>query len=439
MLLGHARGKVGDLVFSRSNGQQVIRARAAVVKNPQTEKQMIQRIILNTVSQAYSRMSAITDHSFEGVQQGQKSMSFFMRKNLDMMRTRISEEVASGGELANVREFAPIGTNYFVPNAYIVASGSLPTVDVTRVSGTIKSIAISGNTYGDVIASLNLQRGDQLTFVCLGGNTIDKQSFAYARVILDPRNENDEALPLTTTFAADGAVVSPNPRNEGSFTTLSFAESALSFGLLPASQIMLGVGVIVSRQTSDGSWKRSNTQLATFEQDVLLNGYSMQDCLDIFAAGGFDTENYLYLNNAGKSNTAAAATGGASAYKLVGAYVGIWNESNYAITNGSVVGKGNTVSYSASTYGTDGVVKLSSSFTISPALDTAKYDNVVLGVMGANDQLSILGMVSRNGHSEPSSGLSASFGVGSYQLALYGRKDSAVVELERWATINVTA
>ena len=66
MLLGHARGKVGSLVFSRANGKQIVRSRAEVVKNPRTEQQMVQRIMLNTIAQAYSQMKAITDHSFQG-------------------------------------------------------------------------------------------------------------------------------------------------------------------------------------------------------------------------------------------------------------------------------------------------------------------------------------------------------------------------------------
>ena len=96
MLLGHARGKVGSLVFSRANGKQIVRAKADVVANPQTEAQVIQRIMLNTVAQAYSKMASICDHSFQGVQKGAKSMSYFMKVNLNKLRqVNVSIDVPS--------------------------------------------------------------------------------------------------------------------------------------------------------------------------------------------------------------------------------------------------------------------------------------------------------------------------------------------------------
>ena len=67
MLLGQAVGSLGDITFSRVNGKQVIKSKPSVVKNPQTEAQLIQRILMNTVIQAYSKMSEICDHSFEGI------------------------------------------------------------------------------------------------------------------------------------------------------------------------------------------------------------------------------------------------------------------------------------------------------------------------------------------------------------------------------------
>ena len=79
-----------------------MRSRAEVVKNPQTEKQMVQRIILNTIAQAYSRMSPITDHSFEGIQTGQASMSFFMHRNMDSLRQKVANEIQAGGDFWNL-------------------------------------------------------------------------------------------------------------------------------------------------------------------------------------------------------------------------------------------------------------------------------------------------------------------------------------------------
>lgn len=312
MLLGHARGKVGDLVFSRVNGQQVTRARAAVVKNPQTEAQMIQRILLNTVIQAYSRMSEICDHSFEGVPVGQPSMSVFMKRNLAMLRQHISYEVDIAGHLFDeIYSFSPIGSNEFTINPFVLSSGSLPVVNLTEVdvfSGASFAVTAAGETltYNDVITSLGLNRGDQLTFISQQAWTDRRAAFNYARVILDPRDTDGTALPLDTPFLNGAAINMPNPRNEGVQLVYSYASGSFTFQMSDRSQ--WGAAVIVSRQKTDGTWLRSNASLVLDPNfQTVTYARSLQECLDLFAAGSIDVENPLYLNNARRITAASAA------------------------------------------------------------------------------------------------------------------------------------
>ena len=322
--MGHARGKVGDLVFSRVNGQQVTRARAAVVKNPQTEAQMIQRIMLNTVIQAYSRMSEICDHSFDGIAQGQPSMSAFMKRNMAFLRQYVSDAVnISGYTFDDIYAFSPIGSNEFTMNPFIIASGSLPSVtiaDISALDGAKVAIEASGATptYEDIITSLGLQRGDQLTFISQEAWTDRRAAFNYARVILDPRDADGNQLPLSTNFLSGTAINMPNPRNEGSEINYSFASGYLTFNRSDNSQF--GAAVIVSRQKSDGTWLRSNTSITLVAGTAqLVNSRSLQECLDLFAAGSIDVTNPLYLNNARRvtSSSTSTAQGFAATYGTV--------------------------------------------------------------------------------------------------------------------------
>lgn len=313
MLLGHARGKVGDLVFSRVNGQQVTRARAAVVKNPQTEAQMIQRILLNTVIQAYSRMSEICDHSFEGIAQGQPSMSAFMKRNLALLRQYVSDGVnIEGHTFGDLYAFSPIGSNEFTMNPFVIAAGSLPSVtiaDISALNGAKIAVtaAAAALTYDDVITSLGLQRGDQLTFISQEAWTDRRAAFNFARVILDPRDADGNQLPLTTEFLNGTAINMPNPRNEGSEINYSFANGYLTFNRSDNSQF--GAAVIVSRQKADGTWLRSNTTITLVAGTAqLVNSRSLQECLDLFAAGSIDVANPLYLNNARRVTGASVRT-----------------------------------------------------------------------------------------------------------------------------------
>lgn len=329
MLLGQARGKVGDLVFSRSNGQQVTRARAAVVKNPQTETQMIQRIILNTVAQAYSRMSAITDHSFEGIQAGQPSMSYFMSKNLNSLRSKLAEDIAEGYDLGSIYAFSPVSTNQYAANRYIIAKGTLPEVPATFGPQNVGRVVVAGSTYADIINAFGLQRGDQLTFVATQGASGANTTFHFARVILSPTNADGSEAPIDTPFLADGAINLPSPRNEGQFATLQWTDGNIDFNF--SAKPISGVAVIVSRQSTNGTWLRSNATLEMDDTAVAGFQLSMQECLDMFAAGGVETLNNRYLNNSGASRLAGAGDGTFTVTDLTGAPVTIvsYEETEY--------------------------------------------------------------------------------------------------------------
>lgn len=306
MLLGHARGKVGDLVFARQNGQQVTRARAAVVRNPQTESQMIQRIFLNTIAQAYSKMSAIVDHSFEGVEAGQKSMSYFMKVNINNLRSRVAGFVGQGLPYASVYAFTKLGQNYFAPNVYTVAKGQLPeiTTEIPLGSSMVTSIALAdGATYADVLAATGLVRGDQLTFIGVEG-TDKNMRFAYARVILDPHNTDGSAAELSVPFIAEGAVNLPSQKNEGNLI-LSVADGKLNAAF--STSTLYCAAVICSRKKADGTWMRSNATMSVGEFAAVVDGMSLQDCLDALNGSTLDSENPLYLNNAGATGQQAGA------------------------------------------------------------------------------------------------------------------------------------
>lgn len=303
MLLGFARGKVGSLVFSRANGQQITRAKADVIKNPQTRAQFIQRIILNTVAQAYSNMQPIVDHSFEGIQKGQKSMSFFMKKNMDMLREKIAEAQKAGMSTNEIYNFAAVGTDKFLVNDYLIAKGQLPKIDLTMPPAGDEDAysliqGLAANTYQGVCDAFGLQRGDQLTFV-----QIDGLGFHFARVILDPRNEDNSEAPMSSIFILDNYVGLPNWKNEGTFHSLVYDDGKVKFTVKNAG--ILAGAVIVSRKAEDDTWLRSTAYLkAQVTEESGWEFDSLEDAINESMVGivlGSDR----YLNNAGVGGAAA--------------------------------------------------------------------------------------------------------------------------------------
>lgn len=311
MLLGHARGKVGSLVFSRQNGKQVTRAKAETVRNPQTEKQIVQRIILNTISQAYSRMAAITDHSFEGKSNPSENMAAFMKRNMNELRSKISKAVDAGNSFEEITNFAPIGTSNFVYNPLVISMGALPKIPVISVtSGTgAKTGAITANTYQAVIDAFGLQRGDQLTFVNIVEDAQGNKYFYYSRVILNPVDAEGNNLPLSTAFINQGAIVSPSPRNEGQFAALNFDTTGITFAV--GNKTVKAAAVIVSREKGDGSYARSEATLVLDENaiDESVDMCTLQDAIDQFQENGVGLDNSKYLNNASSKGSAAGGSG----------------------------------------------------------------------------------------------------------------------------------
>lgn len=303
MLLGHARGKVGDIVFSRSNGEQVVRARAAVVKNPRSDAQMVQRVIMLTAVNAYSFAREIADHSIEGLGKGQQTMSAFVSAAVKKLRERITSNYEGA------TAFTPVGSRYFAINSYQISKGSLPKVAVV-VDGTgVAKFYAGGNTYGDIISRYGLKRGDQLTFISIHEDADGNQLFAYSRIILDPRDANGDELPLTTAFAQNNAAVSANARNQGTFAKLAFATDGFEFSVGDADTLQ-AAAVIVSRQASNGNWLRSTAHLvvrmgATYK-------YTMGEC--IATGNGISIASDMYLNNAIRGGeTVSAPAGGGNA------------------------------------------------------------------------------------------------------------------------------
>lgn len=114
---GMARGKVGDVVFSRLNGQQVSRVRNRNPKNPRTNAQLYQRAIMATVMQAYAAGKEIFDHSFQGYSKGAQNQQQFISRNAKLLRSLVAADLKKTDDPVNwpARLVAP-GVQY--PNPF---------------------------------------------------------------------------------------------------------------------------------------------------------------------------------------------------------------------------------------------------------------------------------------------------------------------------------
>ena len=311
--LRNAKGKLAGATIYQQNGETVMREIVSP-SNPNTNAQILQRIVMHTVMQAYSRMKSICDHSFEGKKKGQECMSYFMKQNVSFARQKIADMQAQGMDFDEMYNFVPLGVKGFTPNQYQISMGSLPqitTAFVTSNQQTLASIPVTDNTYQGVCDALGLRRGDQLTFMVIkdiaSATAFGQNEFIFCRVILDPTNEDHSQAPMSTPFLSNGSINLPSVRNENT-DAFTFAISDVGLTFKSGISLSMAAAVIASREVN-GEWLRSTAYMAY--RDGYGTVYSLGECVSMAkkSGGGIYTANSQYLNNAGEGGGAAAAAG----------------------------------------------------------------------------------------------------------------------------------
>ena len=282
LFLGMGRGKIGDIVLYRKNGEQAARTRNRAPKNPKSNGQLYPRAIMATIMQAYSAGKAIFDHSFQNRSVGAKNMNEFMSRNLKMLRA----EISAGSATASV--VAP-GTIMPVPNRYIVSSGNfqqtpfglalntvVPTGEVAHIE---TPAAQQDETVAAYMQRVGLIEGDIYTIVCFGADDADADpyagdpadgwegcqlygGFAFLRLTVKAVDA------LTLTQAAASATLLDVFNIEATNTTQSYFDEAALAGCPFSVQELFGVdeypykqGAIGTIRSRNDSGERSNTQL----------------------------------------------------------------------------------------------------------------------------------------------------------------------------------
>lgn len=167
MFLGMARGKVGDVVFYRADGQQLSRVRNRNPRNPRSDAQLFQRAIMATIVQAYTAGKAIFDHSFQGYSVGAQNQREFIKRNAKLLRDIVAADIntpiATNSQKGRV--VAP-GVSVPVPNSYIISKGTYAQSLFTRNGTTFKMPAkLNGETVSAYATRIGLIPGDIYTFV----------------------------------------------------------------------------------------------------------------------------------------------------------------------------------------------------------------------------------------------------------------------------------
>lgn len=261
------RGRVGSDVYSigkdaKGKKQQVVRSLAESVANPQTLAQMRGRMIMSTIMQAVSSMSAVIDHSFDNVPVGQPNVSEFIRRNY----AAVKADVAAHPSADNTFGLVAYGEKGIRQGAYIVAAGSAADLAGATLNGATKVLTITlsaGASVADLRAKLGLGNEDYFTAVCI---TKDAK-FLYNRFHIS------QSVDSATIISNDNiASIITLDGNVG--VLLAFANNTITATFADFSE---NYGIIVSRK-ENSTYKHNDCVLeapedAAYTADVALATY----------------------------------------------------------------------------------------------------------------------------------------------------------------------
>lgn len=296
-----ARGVVGDVVFTRQNGQQVSRVRNRVPSNPKTNAQLYQRAIMATIMQAYSAGKAIFDHSFEGYKVGTGCQQRFMKLNTKLLRSAVAADVNAGliGGACAARVIGP-GVVYPVPWTYQISEGSL-TQNIMGPSGYLLHFTdIPNETVAEYFNRMGIRQDDIFTVVAFNCATNSSRAdvvfsasadadefgeqtkciFLFARLRVKPEVFSNANPISNQTLMSDLFYYDLESNYTPSLETKRINESILQNDELPESETLYTCGVIRSRDNQDlrstcvMSWVDNTAKDYGLATNYLLEGWA---------------------------------------------------------------------------------------------------------------------------------------------------------------------
>ena len=282
---GLRKGSTKSLTFSTLDGKQITKDRVYDVKNPRTESQMRQRMLMTTVGAAYKMLKSIADHSFEGYSSGMQCMRQFNSRNLN----RFKQAAAAKGSVA-FNEYKDGDIN---PLPYILASGSLPGFsfkfdDTSNLEIVGEKDSADFTTAEGIYEALGVQRNDLITFCTVigEGTTLNgvysykAERFNIVRLYCDKSG--------AVAKPADAFTISTN--NDQASVAMSTAANAITIKTGAAD-----FGAVIQSRKNDNGWLRSDAVMIV--ADDVISGVKTANQLATYPVG---TE--LILNNGPMAN-----------------------------------------------------------------------------------------------------------------------------------------
>lgn len=193
MLLGYARGSVGDITFKRLKGQQVQVPRNREPFNPRTNKQCLQRAIFAAAVKFYTRGNQnFYKFAFENKRQVESDYNAFMRENV-RRAPAISREALANYDYPVFAPFImakgtmpPLENSISAGKAVVALGVDAPSTLPTTV-GALTEALIASEAYkvGDIITLVTINSNFDGEYPSATGAGAGKPKWEISQIILD--------------------------------------------------------------------------------------------------------------------------------------------------------------------------------------------------------------------------------------------------------------
>ena len=222
-IISKVSGSAGNLTFSRTGGQTVVREKVTSVRNPRSDKQMRTRTRFTNIVSMYRGIRPLINYGFESKPKSCSDYNIFVKVN--MQRTPVyltKQQVAGGGCVA-----AP----------YQITQGSLPAIVISSAgNGAVTDIhlGVTSITNATTIAQFSkavvdnnpdYQYGDQISFFKVEQKVNAETSIPYCqfsawKVVLDASDTETKLWDIVARegfSTSDGCLAHSNANFVGAF------------------------------------------------------------------------------------------------------------------------------------------------------------------------------------------------------------------------------
>lgn len=292
---------MGNLVFYDNKGQQVVRAYQPRMSNPRTQEQQANRVIMNTVTQAWKFLKPFV--LYEGHAKSE-FRSLFFKWNIAHIRHRLAE---SQNPMDDV-DFTPLSKNNFTYNEWEVTRGSINQPNFRWDDTMILTLGdwvdfSNGATYEDLANYLGVERGACINIILWYINFDDdingKLECGEVRIILDPYLGGQPA-PFDTVMANQYDFLNAaNPKNITDIRkwNITLMESRIEISQASDNPVVAAIISICDNDKATNQIFTINSENnPDFSPSDYPNVHSLQEALEKIEPEILGSE--LYLNNA---------------------------------------------------------------------------------------------------------------------------------------------